>query len=86
MAINKRGRGAYVGGRNKKSEKKGGVSMSKSFVCCYCQKEVEGFGNDPYDFSEDFYEKHRKDELCCDKCYAERVTKRKMKNVGITKR
>lgn len=50
----------------------------KSFVCCYCGEEVVGFGNDPYDFSKDFYNKHSKKDLCCDKCYASVVTPRKM--------
>jgi hypothetical protein len=56
-----------------------------SFVCCYCKEEVVGFGNNPYDYSEDFYKKYKKKDMCCDKCYNTVVTPKKMLNMGVDK-
>ena len=56
--------------------------MAVNFVyCCYCNELVE-MGNNPYDGDPNFYKKHKKSDVCCDKCYNNVVVPRKMKNAG----
>lgn len=59
---------------------KGGDCMLQEFVCCYCNEKVVGFKNNPNDYSEDFYKKHKRGDACCDKCYNNVVIPRKMRN------
>lgn len=57
--------------------------MDKEKICCYCSKAIDGFSNNPNDYSPNFYKKYKKNDVCCDKCYNDIVVPRKMKNTII---
>lgn len=57
--------------------------MNKKSVCCYCNKEIVGFKNNPNDYSSNFYKKYAKNDVCCDKCYNSIVIPKKMKNTIV---
>ena len=57
--------------------------MDKEKICCYCSKVIDGFSNNPNDYSPNFYKKYKKNDVCCDKCYNDIVVPRKMKNTIV---
>jgi len=45
----------------------------EKFICCLCNKEIEGYGNDPHPL-----ETKNEDDECCDECNLAKVVPARM--------
>ena len=44
------------------------MGIKKVFRCCYCNNIFIGYGNNPDDYSKDFFKRYSESARCCDTC------------------
>ena len=52
----------------------------KFYKCCYCNNTFSGYGNNPDDFSKDFFKRYSESARCCDICNETIVIPRRIAN------